>query len=173
MSTESPEDFCVCGARRKAHLAPYSGCDNFEPFEGPTKTRTPEPVSCEACWKAGRKPYHDPGPCPVDQPMAGPTNAEQIERDAFERGRVAERARLLGEDPNDLRAIVRAAMVARHGREDGAPRALAREMAPRWGIAPESAESRLSRWLHGRREMGADDFALMLAQLDLVIVPRS
>ena len=73
----------------------------------------------------------------------------------------------------DLRAIVRAAMVARHGREEGAPRALAREMAPRWGIAPESAESRLSRWLHGRREMGADDFALMLAQLDLVIVPRT
>lgn len=32
---ESPEDFCVCGARRKAHLAPYSGCDDFEPFEGP------------------------------------------------------------------------------------------------------------------------------------------
>ena len=35
----SPEDFCVCGARRKAHLAPFSGCGNFEPFEGPTGAR--------------------------------------------------------------------------------------------------------------------------------------
>jgi len=72
----------------------------------------------------------------------------------------------------DLHTIVRAAMVARHGREEGATRALAREMAPRWGVSPESAESRLSRWLHGRRDMTTDDFAPMLAQLDLVIVPR-
>ncbi len=39
MSTDSPDDFCVCGARRKAHLAPFSGCGNFEPFAGPTGAR--------------------------------------------------------------------------------------------------------------------------------------
>lgn len=55
MSPENHDDFCVCGARRKAHLAPFSGCGNFEPFEGPSTdeielaiaTQTPVPSANE------------------------------------------------------------------------------------------------------------------------------
>lgn len=65
MSTENPDDFCVCGARRKAHLAPFSGCGDFEPFEGPTGDVCAVchgdgyggegPVSpCDACGGSGR-----------------------------------------------------------------------------------------------------------------------
>lgn len=65
----------------------------------------------------------------------------------------------------DLRALVRARMVAQHGGEDGAQSALARRMAPRWGIPNDQAAERLSRWFHRRRDMPTDAFAELLAEL--------
>jgi len=65
----------------------------------------------------------------------------------------------------DLRAIVRARMLALHGGEDGAQAALARRMAPRWAIPNDQAAERLSRWFHGRRDMPTAAFAELLAEL--------
>jgi hypothetical protein len=73
--------------------------------------------------------------------------------------------------PLDLRAIVRAAMIASHGAEEGAQAALARRMAPRWGCVKDSAVKRLQRWFHRQKDMASDALALLLEELGLTVVP--
>lgn len=65
----------------------------------------------------------------------------------------------------DLRAIVRARM-----EELGLDQAaLAARVAPAWGIQPDSAVKKLSRWFNRRGDMTTDAFAAMLVALDLTI----
>lgn len=64
----------------------------------------------------------------------------------------------------DLRALTRAAMIAQHGREEGAQAALARRLAAPWRVSPESAKRQLNRWLQGG-SMTADHFAEVLVAL--------
>lgn len=65
----------------------------------------------------------------------------------------------------DLRALVRARMVALHGGEDGAQAALARRMAPRWGCSADSAVRRLSRWFTDAGDMTSEPLSELLAEL--------
>jgi hypothetical protein len=73
---------------------------------------------------------------------------------------------------DDLRAIVLARMVALHGAEEGARAAAARLVAPRWGLAPDQAAERISRWLNRRREMTTDALFALLVVLGLTVVER-
>lgn len=69
-------------------------------------------------------------------------------------------------------------MVEWHGGEAGAQSALAAACAPRWGISPDSAKSRLSRWFADRepgvpaREITSVDLAHVFDALELDLVPR-
>lgn len=68
----------------------------------------------------------------------------------------------------DLRAIVRARM-AELGLDQAA---LAARVAPAWGIQPDSAVKKLSRWFNrprGAGDMTTDAFAALLVALDLTI----
>jgi hypothetical protein len=76
----------------------------------------------------------------------------------------------MGTPPLDLRALVDTAMTQRW--PVAAKAHLARLMAPRWGISPDSAEHRIGRWLNRVRDITSDDLALLLDALGLVIVPR-
>ena len=67
-----------------------------------------------------------------------------------------------GTDPSPLRSAIRRALDAPTG-----PKQV--DLARAAGIAPEN----LSAWLAGRRTIPVRAIEAMLAQLDLVIVPRS
>ena len=65
----------------------------------------------------------------------------------------------------DLRAIVRARM-AKLNLDQAALAAL---VAPAWGIQPDSAVKKLSRWFNRRGDMTTGAFAALLTALDLTI----
>ncbi len=72
----------------------------------------------------------------------------------------------------DLRATIRARMIALHGSEEGAQAALARRMAPRWGCSTDSAVKRLQRFRNGKDgkgDMAGDALAEIFAELGLVV----
>lgn len=65
----------------------------------------------------------------------------------------------------DLRAIVRARM-AEFNLDQAA---LAARVAPAWGIQPDSAVKKLSRWFNRRGDMTTDAFAALLGALGMTI----
>jgi hypothetical protein len=69
----------------------------------------------------------------------------------------------------DIRATVKARMIAMHGGEEGAQRALAHLLAPVWGVKWKSAESRLIRWFSGEQDMASEAFCALLSVLGLGI----
>jgi hypothetical protein len=76
--------------------------------------------------------------------------------------------------PPDLRAIVRARMIDVHGHERGAMAALAAKVAPRWGVLPSDALSRLSRWLRAVEptDIKGEQLVHVLDVLGLTIAKR-